>query len=184
MRRNALPKAAADYKMDLPKDFQLPQGMQWEWKTDAPEFGKFREWAVKHSVSQDAITELNGIYAGLQVGETSSYEALKKADFEKLGPNSAARVTALETFFSGILGPEDAKAVKMGLYSSAMVTAMEKLVSKFATQGHAPFGQHGREPQGAPGRVSEEAYAKMTPAERWDYARQFDQSQFRNGQSR
>lgn len=182
VRRNALPKAASDYKMDLPKDFQLPTGMQWQWKTDAPEFGKFREAALKHGLSQDAVTDLAGIYAGMQVGEAANFEALKRADMEKLGANSAARITALETFFAGVLGADDAKAVKMGLYSSGMVTAMEKLVAKFATQGHGSFSQHGREP-GKPGRVSEEEYNRMTPAQRWDYSRSFDQKQF-NGAGR
>ena len=42
----------------------------------------------------------------------------------------------------------------------------EKLVSKFATQGHASFSQAHRDPAGSPNRVSEEAYEKMAPAEK------------------
>jgi hypothetical protein len=41
------------------------------------------------------------------------------------------------------------------------------------------FPAHGREPQGAPGRVSEAEYDAMSQAQRWDYARSFPQSQFK-----
>lgn len=184
VRRNALPKAAADVKLELPKEFKLPEGMQWEWKTDAPEFGKFRDIAVKRGLDQDTITELMGVYAETRVGSEAEYKSAQAAELAKLGANATARVTALDTFFTGLLGAEDAKHVRAGMYSAGIVTALEKLVSKFASQGAASFSQSGREPAGTPGRVSEEAYAKMTPAERWDYARQFDQKQFTNGPGR
>ena len=182
VRRNALPTAET-IKFDLPKDFKLPEGMQWEWKTDAPEFAKFKEIAIKRGLDQDTITDVAGLYAELQVGETARYEAIKKADMEKLGANVTARVTALETWLNGVLGPELGKAATMGLYSSQMVRAMETLASKFVSQGAASFRQDGREPGGQPGRVSEEAYNQMTPAQRWSYSRSFPQDQFKNGRA-
>lgn len=183
VRRNALPKAAADVKLELPKEFKLPEGMQWEWKTDAPEFGKFRDIAVKRGLDQDTITELMGIYAETKVGSEAEFRTAQAAEIAKLGANATARITALDTFFTGILGADDAKHVRAGMYSSGIVTALEKLVSKFANQGAASFRQDGREPGGQPGRVSEEAYNAMSQAEKWDYARQFDQKQF-NGTAR
>lgn len=181
VRRNALPKTAADVKVELPKEFKLPEGMKWEFDTSAPEFGKFRDVAVKRGIDQDTVTELMGIFAEREVGSAATTAAAQKAEMDKLGANATARVTALDTFFTGILGAEDARWLRGGMYAAGIVTAMEKLVSKFSNQGHASFRQDGREPQGAPGRVSEEAYAKMSQAEKWDYARQFDQKQFQNG---
>jgi hypothetical protein len=182
VRMNALPTADT-IKFDLPKDFKLPEGMTWAWKTDAPEFTKFKEIAVKRGLDQDTITDIAGLYAELQVGEQSRWETIKKADMEKLGANVTARVTALETFFNGLLGPELGGAVKMGLYSSNMVKAMETIASKFASQGVMSFRQDGREVQ-TQGRVSEAEYNAMSPAERWNYSRSFDQKQFQNGPAR
>ena len=52
IRRQTLPKAP-DFKVELPKDFTLPQGMQWQFDAAAPEIGKLRELAAEAGWSQD-----------------------------------------------------------------------------------------------------------------------------------
>jgi hypothetical protein len=53
--------------------------------------------------------------------------------------------------------------------------------TKFASQGAASFSQAHREPNTTgPGRVSEEEYNSMSQAERFAYAKSFDQRQFQN----
>jgi hypothetical protein len=65
------------------------------------------------------------------------------------------------------------------MVSARHVEALEKLASKYVTQGTASFTQSHREPpSGGNGRVSDEEYNAMTPAQRWNYAKQFDQSKF------
>jgi hypothetical protein len=183
IRRQTLPKAP-DYKPELPKDFVLPQGMQWEWKTDAPELAKFREFAAESGLSQDQFSKALGLYAGMQVAEQASFAELQRKDFEKLGANADVRKAAVSTFLNGILGPELGRALGLAMYSADAVKAMEMLVSKFSSQGVASFRQDGREPGAAPGRVTEEAYSRMSAAERWAYAKSFPQDQFRNGGGR
>jgi hypothetical protein len=184
VRRNTLPKGPDDVKLDLPKDFKLPEGVEFKFDNTKPEFAKSREVAVKRGLDSDTVTELMGIYAETQVGSTATYQAAQKAELEKLGANATARVTAIDNFFTGMLGAEDAKHIRGGMYSAGIVTALEKIVAKFATQGHASFRQDGREPGGQPGRVSEAEYNAMSPAQRWDYSRGFDQKQFQNGAAR
>ena len=178
VRRNTLPKTPEDVKLDLPKDFKLPEGLDFKLDSTKPEFNKFREIAIKRGLDADTVTDLMGVYAETVVGSEASYRAAQKAELDKLGANATARVTALDTFFTGLLGTEDAKHIRAGMYSAGVVTALEKLAAKFANQGAASFSQAHREPGGQPGRVSEEQWAKMSAAERWDYSRSFDQKQF------
>lgn len=184
VRRNTLPKAPDEVKLDLPKDFKLPEGMDFKLDSTKPEFNKFREIAVKRGLDADTVSELMGVYAETVVGSEASYKAAQKVELDKLGANATARVTALDTFFTGLLGSDDAKHIRGGMYSAGVVTALEKLASKFANQGAASFRQDGREPGGQPGRVSEAEYNAMSAAQKWDYARGFDQKQFQNGAAR
>jgi hypothetical protein len=184
IRRNTLPKTIEEVKLDLPKDFVLPQGVEFKLDSTKPEFNKFREIAIKRGLDADTVTDIMGVYAETVVGSEASYKAAQKVELDKLGANAAARVTALDTFFTGILGADDAKHVRSGMYSAGIVTALEKLATKFANQGAASFRQDGREPGGQPGRASEAEYNAMTSAQRWDYARSFDQKQFQNGAAR
>lgn len=181
VRRNTLPKAPDDVKLDLPKEFKLPEGMDWKLDSTKPEFNKFREIAVKRGLDADTVSELMGVYAETVVGSEATYRASQKVELDKLGSNATARVTSLNTFFEGHLGADDAKHIRSSMYSAGVVTALEKLVAKFTTQGHASFSQAHREPAAPQGRVSESEYAAMSPAQRWDYARGFDQKQFTNG---
>ncbi len=107
-----------------------------------------------------------------------------KTQLEKLGANATMRVTAIDTFLRGTIGDQAAAALNKVLITADAVQAVEQLISKHSNQGAASFSQAHREPSGQPGRVSEEAYGKMSAAERWDYARQFDQKQFQNGAAR
>jgi hypothetical protein len=174
VRRNALPAKVEDVKIELPKEFQIPQGVEFKFDATKPEFSKLQAAAVKHGLSQDAVTDLVGVYAETLVGSEATRAAAHAAEVAKLGANGPARVTALETFFKGIGSPE-----LMGMLVTApIVQAAERLVAKFASQGVSRFSQGGREPGTAQGKVSDDVYKAMTPAQRLDYARQFDQSQF------
>jgi hypothetical protein len=102
-----------------------------------------------------------------------------KQQLDALGVNATMRVTALQTWLDGVVGPDIAKHMKAGMFSAKIVEGFEKIANKMSTQGHASFRQDGREPEGQPGRVSEEQWETMSSAERWNYSRGFDQKQFR-----
>jgi hypothetical protein len=50
-RKATVPTAAADYKLELPKDFQVPQGIEFRWATEdpvlGPMIGQAKEFAHK-----------------------------------------------------------------------------------------------------------------------------------------
>jgi len=174
VRRNALPQKPEDVKIELPKEFQVPQGVEFKLDPSKPEFAKLQAAAHKHGLSHEAVTDLVGVYAETLVGSQATMSAAHAAEIAKLGANGPARVTALGTFFDGIGAPE----MKQMLVTAGIVQAAEKLVSKFSSQGVASFSQAHREPGSTGGKVSEEEFNRMSPAARLDYARQFDQSQF------
>jgi hypothetical protein len=172
VRRNALPQKAEDVKLELPKDFALPQGVEFRFDATRPEFAKLQQMAVRRGLDQDTVTELLGVYAESQVGEATLVSRAAAAELEKLGSNAQARVGAIDTFLTGILGAADAKALRLNMVTAAQVKAMENLISRFATQGAPNFNQANRMPlENAAGLVSQDTYDKMSAAERLDYAR-------------
>jgi hypothetical protein len=173
-RKLALPQKPEDVQIGWPKDFKLPEGMKFELDATKPEFSKLQAAAVKHGLSSEAVTDLVGVYAETLVGSKATYDAAHAAEVAKVGANGPARITALGTFFDGIGAP----AMKQMLVTAEIVHAAEKLAAKFSSQGAASFRQDGREPPPGAGRVSNEEFAKMGPAARLDYARQFPQDQF------
>lgn len=171
VRRAALPQKPEDVKIELPKDFQIPQGIEFKLDPSKPEFGKLQAAAVKHGFSQEAISDLVGVYAETIVGSEATLAAAKAAEVAKLGANGPARVTALGTFFDGIGAPE----LKQMLVTAPIVQAAEKLVAKFSSQGAASFSQAHRVPNDGQ-KVTEDQWAKMSDAQKIDYARQFPQT--------
>jgi hypothetical protein len=176
-RRLALPAKPEDVKLELPKDFQLPQGMEFKLDPTKPEYGKLQAAAVKHGLSPEAISDIVAIHAETVVGSETTISAAHQAEIAKLGANGPARVTALETFFTGLVGSDGAKQIKNMAVTASLVQALEGVAAKFVTQGAAPYGQQHREPPSGQ-KVSDEAYSKMTDREKMAYAAQFPQSQF------
>jgi hypothetical protein len=174
VRRLALPQKPEDVKIELPKEFQIPQGVEFTLDATKPEFSKLQAAAVKHGLSQEAVTDLVGVYAETLVGSQATLTAAHQAEIAKLGANGPARVTALSTFFDGIGAPE----LKTMLVTAPIVQAAEKLVAKFSSQGTAPFSQSHRVPNEPGGKVSDDEYGRMSQAQKLDYSRQFDQKQF------
>lgn len=177
-RRLTLPQKPEDVKLELPKDFKLPQDVEFKLDPAKPEFAKMQAVAIKHGLTQDAVTELLGVYAETVVGSESSVQAWKQAEIAKLGANGTARVTALQTFFTGLIGAEKAAHLQTMLATAGGVEALESVTAKFSSQGAASFSQAHREPGNANGRLAAEEHSKLSPAAKLDYARQFDQSQF------
>ncbi len=176
-RQLALPTKPEDVKIELPKDFQIPQGLEFKIDATKPEFGKLQAAAVKHGLSSEAVSDLFGIYAETMVGSEATLNAAKQAEIAKLGSNGPARVTQLETFFTGLVGADGAAQIKGMMVTAPIVQALEAVTAKFASQGAASFSQAHREPN--PGiKVSDEDYAKMNDRQKLEYAKQFPQSQF------
>ena len=184
-RKSTMPTTAADYTLDLPSDFQMPEGVSWKWATDhavtGPLIGQAKELAHSLGMDQTAFSKMMSLFVASQVHEAQLIAKAQSAEREKLWPNIAHRVDAVQQFIRGTVGDDRvAKALTQQMLTADAVVGWEKVIRKATSQGAAPFSQAHRDPGSQQGRVSEAEYAAMTSAERWNYARQFDQKQFRS----
>ena len=180
VKRATLPAKADDYKAELPADFKAPDGITYQFNANDPLLAQAR--SIMHDIDQgrisgqDAFSKLLGLYAGGQVASQQQIQTARNAEIAKLGAAGPARIDALTTFFRGYLGEADGNAVMARAFTAADVQRLEKLVSKISGQGGAAFRGSGREPPQPGGRLSREQIDRLTPAQRLDYSRQFDQS--------
>jgi hypothetical protein len=183
-RKAAMPATAAEYSLDLPSDFVMPEGQTFKFSTDhpvlGPLIGQAKEFALAHGLDQGAFSKMMSLYAASQVHEAQLIAKAQAAEREKLGPMIATRVDAVTQFIRGTVGDDKiSKGMTQRILTADDLVGWEKIIRKATSQGAASFRQDGREPGGHQGgRVSEEAYAAMSPSEKWDYARGFDQRQF------
>ncbi len=156
----------------MPKDFQLPQGLEYKIDTDNPIWSQAREFAHKAGLSQDQFKQMAGLYAGAQISNAQSLKTARDAEIGKLGAAGSARVTAVQDFLSAQLGDELGKVMGTMLVTAKHVEGFEKLLASFRNQGAGSFSQSGRSPN-EPSKVSDEQYSKMTYSERKEYAARF-----------
>jgi hypothetical protein len=186
VRRLALPDSPDKYEVKLPSDFKVPDGVDFKFNDADPNLALARQ--VMHDIDagkvsgQEAFSKLLGLYAGAQVADQARITAARTAEVSKLGANGTARVTAVTTFFKSFLGEAEGSQLASRMFTASDIAIAEKLIQKVSSQGGAPFRANGREPPQAPGRVSDEQFAKMSARERLDYARGFDQTQFNGAQ--
>jgi hypothetical protein len=177
-RKAQLPQKPDDVVIAPPKDWKPPEGLEFKIDANSPAYGKVRELAIKHGLSQDTVSDLIGVYGDLVMGDAKTIETARAAELQKLGANAPQRVDAINTWLAGMIGHADARKVGNMLVTADIIAGFEKMIAKTTTQGAAGFTAR-RDP-GARGAevLSEEAYAKLRPGEKWNYANQFDQSQF------
>lgn len=177
-RRLALPQKPDDVKLDLPADFKLPTGVDFKFDPTKPEYNKFRELVVAEGLSQSTATKLTGLFAEIMVGDQASMQAFEAAEITKLGANGPARATAVKTAMTALIGEGLSAHLQVMTRTAGGVQALEAIVAKFSSQGVATLSLGGREPPQPAGKVNDEQWNKMSAAERLNYTRQFDQSQF------
>ncbi len=178
IRKNANPQNPDAYELKTSKAFKPPEGVQFNINANDPLWSQARAWAHKNGLSQQAFEEGIDLIAGRDVGSEQTFAQQRNAEMAKLGTTATARIDALGTWMGALIGEQGAKTLGTMLVSAAIVQEFEKLASKFTTQGAAPFSQAHRVEPNQPGRVSDDDYNRMSQAERWEYARSFDQKQF------
>lgn len=170
------PQTPDAYKVELPADFTPPQGVEFKFNDADPLLAQARTLAHELGIPQEGFSKLLGLYAGTQVSSQQEVLTAHNAEVAKLGPTGPARVDAVTTVFKAVLGEAEGKQLASRLFTAADVQIAEKLVAKLTGQG--TFKGTGREPPPAAGKASQEEYDRMTPGQRWDYARSHDQKQF------
>jgi hypothetical protein len=143
-RRATLPKEA-DYKIELPADFVVPQGIEFSLKTDDPAYGHLRKMASEVGLSQEQFSKAIGIYAAQKVGEAQKLQMALAAERQKMGPTGTARMTAVQTFLNAKLGDLAASLI-LPLATEKQVRAYERIMQLVTGQGAADFSGAHRDP--------------------------------------
>lgn len=178
LRKASVPATPADYKAELPVNFETPAGVEFKVDETDPLLIDARAWAHSKGMDQAAFSELVGLYASSKAKETAQFNAAHAAEVAKLGANGTQRVSALEQWLRGTVGDKLAGPMRGMMVTADIVKGLETLQQKFSSQGVANFSQSHRTPQEPGGRASDEQYAAMSAAERLNYTRSFDQRQF------
>ncbi len=162
------PEKSEGYELKFPDGYTPPVAM--EFKPDDPRVGLLRDFAHKNNWSQAEFSEALQIEAAKVGAENKSYNDAVAAETKKLGTNAAARITAVKSWLSGILGPDaavdilgDDKKAGLMVFSAAAVEHFEKLQLAFTTQGGSTLTGNGREQSSpAPKPLAERWYGDST----------------------
>lgn len=172
------PQTPDAFKVELPTTFTPPQGTEFKIDANNPLWAQARAWAHKSGLTQEEFAEGISLIAGDRISTEQQITTARNAEIGKLGPAGPARIDALDIFFKSYLGEAESKQLMARAFTASDVQILEKLVGKITNQGGATLRTNGREPPPQPGKVTAEDYARMTPAQKWDYSRSFDQKQF------
>jgi hypothetical protein len=176
-RKLTAPTRAEDFKLELPADLKMPEGVTFQIDPNNPAIEPARAFALRNNLSQQQFSEMLGVYAATQASEMVQFNAAKAAEVQKLGDAANARVDAVRTWLRATV-PEhfnDLARVLEFAPTAATVRGLESLMQKWVSQGGASFNGAHREPH-IPGRVSQETYDSYSYAQKLDYASKFDQN--------
>jgi hypothetical protein len=187
-QQTGVPSDPGGYQAVLPEgpDFVLPGNVKVEFRADDPAIASARLFAHQHGIDQAGFSQMLYLHAQVIAKQEADFAAGLAREKAALGVNGPMRVDAVSAWLRATIGDDDlSKAMLAGLWSAKQIQALERIASKMITP-HGQFSQAHRTPEPPPsgGRVSDEVYNRMSQAERWEYARGFDQSQFKNGGNR
>jgi hypothetical protein len=176
-RKLTLPADPNGYKLELPKDFVVPQGIEFAFNEQDPIAGLAREFAHETGLSQEQFSKLAGIYAAIKVRETSEMSRLAGIERQALGATGPQRIDAIHTFLRAHLGEEIAKPFMATTVTAKQVEGWEKLMMKIMSPTHETgFSHRGRDP-GEPQRVDPKEYDSWSYTQKKEYAEQFSRRQ-------
>jgi hypothetical protein len=176
-RKATAPTRAEDFKLELPADFKMPEGLTFQIDPNNSAIEPARQFALRHGLNQSQFSEMIGLYAASQAKEMVAFNSAKQAEVTKLGDAANARVDAVRGWLKSMGGNHFGalcRVLELAPVADTVV-GLEHLMHRYVTQGGASFSGAHREPH-TPGKVSDETYQSMSYAQKLDYASKFDQS--------
>jgi hypothetical protein len=173
LRRAHVPVNPSDYKLTLPENLTLPGNAQFQFDEagNKASFDAVKTWAHSRGMSQADFSEMMGLYASHHAAQEAKIAESAKAERAKIGVNGGQRIDAIAAWIRSEVGDADARPILATLATAAHLNFYERLAQKVSSQGTAPFSQQHRD-RPDPGKVSEEQWAGMSDAEKFQYARQ------------
>jgi hypothetical protein len=158
VRQQDVPKDGT-YKIELPADVKVPEGMEINVGPEHPMAKPVMEWAKKHNATQSMVNELVAIQASAEIARATQFKADIAAEKAKLGDDGQARIDAVKTALIGRLGERAAPLIN-GMITAEQVESYAALLR--STIASAPI-------PGA-GNAGKPDYAAMSPIEKLHYS--------------
>jgi hypothetical protein len=175
-RKLTAPAKVEDFKLELPADLKMPEGVDFRIDPNNPAIEPARAFALRNNLSQQQFSEMLGLYAATQASEAVAFNNAKAAEVAKLGDAGAARVDSVLGWLKSMSGNHFnalARVLQIAPVADTVV-GLEHLMHRYVTQGGASFDGAHREPH-IPGRVSQETYDSYSYSQKLDYAAKFPQ---------
>ena len=169
-RKLSLPADPTGYKLDLPKEFVQPQGVEFKFDEADPAVKLARDFAHANGFSQEQFSRMAAIHAAVEVQKLTQIRDLERVEVEKLGATGSQRVTAVQTFLKAHLGDEIARPFMNTLVTEKQVKGWELIMQKIAGGGSPRFSSGGRSPEDARPRMSDAEWSKLSYSEQKNYA--------------
>ena len=142
VRKNSLPPSADAYKIELPKEFTMPQGVEFKFDEKAPELAQARAMAHAKGWTQQDFSEALGVFAAAKIGEQTTINTARAAEIAKLGATGPTRVDSVTQWMDA----QGLGVLKSTMVTAAQVQAWEAHITKLTSQGTAPFSTSHRVP--------------------------------------
>ena len=128
VRKLTLPQKPEDLPLELPKDFTVPQGIEFKLDPNNPMIAQAKAFALKHGLSVEGCKELLALSGASAVAAAQQRKSFVDGEVAKLGVNGTPRVTAItdfqKSYFDG-----DVEMVKAMLPTTAKaVEGWERLI--------------------------------------------------------
>jgi hypothetical protein len=140
VRKNSLPASPDAYKIELPKEFVMPQGVEFKFDPAAPELAQARAMAHAKGWTQQDFSDALGVFAAAKVGEEAQISAARTAEVAKLGATGPTRIDAVTQWMDA----QGLGALKSTMVTAAQVQAWEAHITRLSSQGTMPFSQQHR----------------------------------------
>lgn len=149
-RLAGVPETADGYKLELPADFKLPDGVQFEIDANDPAIGQLREFALAEKLPQSVVSKILAIEAGRRASELDAAVKAVTAEEKALGANFPQRKAAAEAFLRTSLTEDQYNGIKSFVTSAKAFEAIETLIEKATAGGGSPGGGGQEPPSTAP----------------------------------
>lgn len=154
-------RKAEDVKFSIkfPDTVKLPD--DYKPKILEPYVAPLQQFALKHGLTNDALTELATLDAQVKLDQFNAETERVRAEEAKLGANAPARKEAVLNWLKGSgLSGDEAVAIARGMTTAAAITALEKIMAK--ANGHVPATANN-----GTGQPTTPAAPQKTLAQRW-----------------
>tara|TARA_A100000172_G_scaffold49791_1_gene31203 strand:- start:1092 stop:1847 length:756 start_codon:yes stop_codon:yes gene_type:complete len=121
--RKGVPEKPGDY-VYTPPEGVIPEGANFEFKTDDPTFTAWQEWSHEIGLTPEQFNQATTFYVQNELAMMPN----KAAELEKLGENAQARLDRLDMWAGRHLSPEGYNAITLAASNADTVMALEQMI--------------------------------------------------------